>query len=206
MKKILASALVAAIAAVTVSCSSAVEFTYTDGNLVNSENGLTYVCAPMYIEPIEIESDVFGVCSEHNIELHAIAGLDTELWLSEKYEGIGTVYYADGKVEIPDLEAFSADGLFICREDTKTVGIANVDSAEDVSAVIDAFLNGDETSPVTSGERYKLKFTSEEYPGIYYSLEYYESDSGANCIYDRSAGNWREVGDVLYKYLPRASS
>lgn len=206
MKRSVAAVIAAVCVVLLVSCSRVVELEYVSGSFYNDNTGVTYAVAPMCFEPVSIASEPFGKCPQRDIELYPIVGLDTSLWLSEKYEGIGTVYYAEGQVTLPDFEEFSADGLFICQEDIKTVGIANITEASDVDAVVEAFLNGEDASAVRSGERFKLKFTSAKYPGLYYSLEYYESDDGENYIFDRSAGIWRAVGDVLYKYLPRGSA
>lgn len=190
-----------------VSCSSwggsAVSLTYDNGNLIDKANGITYINAPMCFEPIATETEPYGECSEMGIFLYGIMGLDTSLWLSEQYDGIGSVYYAQDKVTLPDIVSFEANEMLICTEELITVGLGSVTDKADIDSVIDAYLSGDSVTIIPSGEVYKLKLTSDKYEGIYFNLVYIEAENGENYIYDRSVKNCVAVGDVLCEYLPR---
>ena len=90
-------------------------------------------------------------------------------------------------------------------------------------------MNGEAHDIPTSGKSYKLKFESEEYPGIYYNLLYIltsheesELDENGNpiieiidgekveltkyvyghYIYDRSTRRCVDIGEILEKYIP----
>ena len=205
-KRIIAAAATVALMLILASCSSSdlVKLKYDNGNLIDEKNNITYINAPMCFEPIATEAEP---CAETDsgLQLYGIMGLDTSLWLSEKFEGIGSVYYAEGEIELPTLSEFGADGIMICIEETITTGLGAISDPDDIDSIIEAFETGERTTIIPEGEVYKLKFSSSEYEGIYYNLVYIEADGGNNYIYDRSSKICADVGDVLLKYLPRLS-
>ncbi|MBQ8551808.1 MAG: hypothetical protein IJ428_03235 [Clostridia bacterium] len=207
MKKRILAALAASIllAAAVTSCSSSklIKLTSESGNLIDKANDITYINAPMCFEPISTEIDPYAECSELKLQLYGIVGCDTSVWLSEKFEGIGSIYYAEGAVELPTLSEFEANEIIICIEQTITTGLGVVTDAADIEAIIAAFENGERTTIIPEGDVYKLKFSSDKYEGIYYNLVYIEADGGENYIYDRSTKTCSAVGDVMYDYLPR---
>lgn len=200
---VLAAALVLAVSVASCGTSKLVKLTNEGGNLVDKENGITYINAPMCFEPISTELEPYAECSELKLQLYGIVDCDTSVWLSEKFEGIGSVYYADGAVTLPTLFEFETDQIIICVEQTITTGLGVITDPEDIDAIIDAFKNGERTTIIPEGEVYKLKLASDKYAGIYYNLVYIEADGGENYIYDRSTKTCSAVGKVLYEYLPR---
>ncbi len=196
--------LAACLAVFCMSCgNSMVKLTYDAGNLIDTVNGITYISAPLCFEPVATELEPYAVCKDPEIELYGIVGCDTDLWLTEKFEGIGAVYYADGEITLPTLSEFEANQIIICIEQTITTAIGNVDDADDIGSIIAAFENGERTTIIPSGEVYKFKFASDKYEGLYYNLVYIEAEDGKNYIYDRSTKICASVGDVMYEYLPR---
>lgn len=200
--KIALMACVLAAAMVFVSCANLVSLTEENGNLVDEKNGITYIGAPLCFEPSSLKSEPYAKCRKLKIELYEIEGQPVTDFISEPYEGIGGVWYAEG-ITLPTLSEFDADTLSICVEQNITVGLAAVSDKEAVSAVISAFCDGGPCAIVQSGTSYKLKFASGKYPGIFYSLIYVEGEDGENYIYDRSTKTCVDVGDVLTPYMPR---
>ena len=205
MKKIAIIMAGLMLTAVLASCADLVKLTEEGGKLIDGENGITYVGAPICFEPISLEEEPYARCRSMKLKYYGIVGQSTSDWISEPFEGIGGLYYAEGKITLPTLTEFDANQLIICVEDTITVGLGVVTEKADVTAIAEAFTEGTPTSIVQAGVSYKLKFSSdkEEYAGIYYNLIYVEGDDGENYIYDRSTKTCVNVGDVLQEYLPR---
>ncbi|MBQ8510257.1 MAG: hypothetical protein IJ493_10165 [Clostridia bacterium] len=203
MKKYIAVLLLLVFCVVMSSCQNLVKLTEENGKLIDKANGITYVGAPICFEPAVLEEEPYAKCSGLKLTLYPIQGQDTSLWLSEVYEGIGGVWYAEESVTLPTLEEFDADTLYICMEETITVGIGKITEKADIDAVVKSFTAGESCAIVQSGEKYKLKFASEKYEGIYYNLLYVEGSDGENYIYDRSTQTCVNVGDVLLEYMPR---
>lgn len=206
MKKIALLCALVVSCTLFASCSGLVSLTNDGGNLVDKKNGITYAMAPICFEPISTEIEPYAECTSLNLQLYGIIGLDTDTWLSEKYDGIGGVYYNQATVTLPTLDEFEPTQIMICAEGTITTGLGSVTEQADVDAVVEAFVNGEVTALVQSGDSYKLKFSSEKYDGIYYNLIYIEGDDGENYIYDRSTKTCVNVGGVLLDYLPRESA
>lgn len=172
------------------------------GNLIDKKNGITYLPAPITFEPQTLATEPYAECKSLGIELYEIEGLPSDEWLSEPFDGIGGVYYSD-KITLPTLEEFDADLMYICVEQVITVSIGTVDDKTGIDAIVDSFVSGEPTAIIQSGNSYKLKFSSDKYPGLYYNLIYIEGDDGENYIYDRSTQTCVDVGDVLQTYMPR---
>ena len=216
------------ILAMTVFCSCALNLNEKDGNLVDSKNGITYLSAPICFEPSRTETEVYAKCKSLKLELYPVTGQPTSDWLSELYEGIGGLWYAD-TITLPTLETFGADKVYICIEEVITTALGQITEKADIDALIDAFVSGEARDIPTSGKSYKLKFESEEYPGIYYNLLYIltsheesELDENGNpiieiidgekveltkyvyghYIYDRSTRRCVDIGEILEKYIP----
>ncbi len=205
MKKILTAALAVLLTVSLSACGDLVKLTEDGGKLIDSQNGITYVGAPVCFEPATLEEVPYAKCRAMKMEYYGIVGQSTDTWISEPFNGIGGLYYAEGAVALPSLAEFAPSQVIVCVEDTITVGLAIISDKADAAAVAAAFTEGEPTSIVQSGVSYKLKFSSdkEEYAGIYYNLIYVEGDDGENYIYDRSTKTCVNVGDVLQKYLPR---
>lgn len=187
------------------SCNSGGPLTlaYDNGNLTDRKSGTTYIITPMCFEPIATELEPYAVCTDPALELFGIVGCDPSIWLSEKFEGIGYVYFAGAEDELPSIDEFDANTIVICVEQTITTGIGTVSDKMDIENIVDSFINGERTTIIPEGDFYKLKFASDKYPGIYYNLLYIEAYNGENYIYDRSTKTCSAVGEAMYKYLPR---
>ncbi len=182
-------------------CSCTPKLTEKDGKLIDSKSGITYVAAPLCFEPSHIDDELFGECKELGLELYPVTGQPTELYISEKYEGIGGIWYAEGEVVMPTLDEFGAERVYICVETMITTAIAQITDKDDIDAIIDVFMSGEACSSPNDGKGYKLKFESPDYAGIFYNLLYIAGDE-TNYIYDRSTKRCVDAGLLLEKYLP----
>lgn len=207
MKKLAIPALGLMLALCLSSCANLVSLVDRNGMLENREEGIMYVCAPVCFEPISVQEEPYAKCSSLKMKYHEVIGQPVTDWISEPYSGIGGMYYNMDTVTLPTLAEFDAGKIIICVEDVLTIGVGEVADKDDVTAVVKAFTEGEETAIVQEGSSYKLKLVSDadEYEGIYYNLIYVEGDDGENYIYDRSTKTCVNVGDVLQEYMPRTS-
>ena len=220
MKRI--ALLSALILSAALFCSCTLSLTEQDGKLIDKKNGITYLPAPICFEPISTDAEVYAKSGK--LELYPITGLDTSEWISEPYDGIGGVWYADA-ITLPTLGEFGADKIYICVESTITTALGQVTDQSDVDAIVDAFMTGEKVSVPDSGKSYKLKFESEKYPGIYFNLLFIakpmegeqtitldpdDPDSEIKTVpyyyydcflYDRSTKTCVKIGNELEQYL-----
>ena len=186
-------------ASMASSCSGLVKLKYQDGKYVDSRNGISYISAPVCFEPESVGAEY---AEYDKTVLHEIGGLDPREWLTETYEGIGSVYYSD-KIELPTLETFGAKSAYICIADAITIQMGEIDSADDVREIIDLFSRGEEVAlPVDGTASYHIKFVSDDWPSIFYDVLYVEHDSQHNYLYDRSTKRCVDIGRALKQYLP----
>jgi hypothetical protein len=185
-----------------------VKLTAKDGKYVDKSNGIAYVPADVNYEP-EAVGEPYA--DADGMTLYTVRGLDPKQWLTEKYEGVGAIYYAD-TIELPGLDGWQANAVLVCESDVITVQKAEVTDADEVAAIVaaatqnplDSAPEGTETG--TGGYKvYHLKFTSAVYSGLYYDLLYL--DNGANAyFYNRSSKLYYDAGSLLVNYLPRTAA
>lgn len=172
------------------------------GGYYDAKHDVLYHYAPVSYEPVKVRiTEKYGVIDGETV--YPLTGAESTRWLSEKYQGMGAVYYADG-IELPVLTEFDADTVCICTE--SEMGVKQVRSIEvrnQVLAVIDKLENGEGAIMPTEATVYHLKFTSATYSWLYYDILYYEAEEG-NYLYDRSRQKLVDAGTLLLGYLPRA--
>lgn len=217
MKKVLCLLLILLTTISFASCTMTLK--EENGKLIDTQNNITYIAAPICFEPSRTEYEVYAKTSKSKTELYPISGQSTSDWISELYEGIGGLWYSD-KLTLPTLETFGTDKIYICVESTITTALGQITDEADINALIDAYKSGEKCAVPSSGKSYKLKFESDEYPGIYYNLLYIlnmttiePTDEEASVIYyyghyiyDRSTQTCVDVGEVLEKYIPYSTS
>ena len=196
---LLMTAVFAVMTIAVTSCSGLVKLKYEDGKYLDSRNGVAYISAPVCFEPEAVGKEY----AEYNqTVLYAVYGLDPKEWLTEAYEGIGSMYYSD-KIELPTLETFGAKSAYICISDAITIKIGEIDSAEKTEELIRLFSEGEEVAlPADGTMSYHIKFISDSYPSIFYDVLYVEHDSQHNYLYDRSTKRCVDIGRELKEYLP----
>lgn len=179
------------------SCSSLIKITYDDGKYIDKANGITYYSAGVSYEPIAIGGEY---AMYKKTVLHTIDGLDPKLWLTEMYEGIGSIYYSTD-IKLPSIDEFEPDSFLICLVDETIQNLKTVESSSDIEAILNAIENGDDVELPLSAESYHLKFVSDKYPSIYYNLLYVQTPDGKGYVFDRDTKRCVEIGDVVSKYF-----
>ena len=172
------------------------------GGYYDEKHDVLYHYAPVSYEPVKVRiSEQYGVLDGEPV--YPLTGAEPSRWLSEKYQGMGAVYYADG-IDLPALAEFDADTVSICTESEMGVKqVRSIEMRDQVLAVIDRLENGEGAIMPTEATVYHLKFTSATYSWLYYDILYYEADDG-NYLYDRSRQMLVDAGTLLLGYLPRA--
>ena len=66
-----------------------VKLTYTDNQFVNKSADLCYNYASISYEPVAV-GEAYAYCTDPEITLCEIPGLDPKNWLTEEYEGVST--------------------------------------------------------------------------------------------------------------------
>jgi|GEM_PF-2560548 len=199
-KRIIAIMLVLISIVAAASCANAdlVTLKYADGMLVSKSAKLTYKPLPLTFEPAEVMEE-YAVYKD--TILYALKGMDPTKWISEKYEGIATVFCAED-IYIPTLSEFGADRIIICLYEELTLGIHEIKDADIIAQVIDMFENGEEVEwpLINSIGRYQIKFASPDYPGLYFNLEYGLFEEGA-FIYDRTTKKCVDGNGIFDEYI-----
>lgn len=175
-----------------------VKITYSDGKYIDKAGGVTYLSAGVSYEPVSVGEEY----AEYNkTVLYRIGFLNPKEWLTEKYEGIGSIYYSED-LKLPEFGEFEAVKILICAVDVITISINTVEDKADINAVAELYLNGEQTElPIDGRNSYHLKFASDKYPGIYYNILYVEGRDGRNFLFDRDTKRCVEAGKALEKYL-----
>lgn len=180
-----------------ISCSPLINITYDNGVYVDKANDITYYAAGVSYEPIAVGKEY---AKYKKIILHEIDGLAPKLWLTEAYQGIGSIYYSS-EIALPEFTEFEPDAFLICLVSETIQNLKTVDSTNDIESIIDAYKNGSDAELPVSAESYHLKFTSAKYPGIYYDLLYVQNPNGRCYIFDRDTKRCVEIGDTVSKYF-----
>ncbi|MGI6167660.1 MAG: hypothetical protein ACOYIA_05965 [Eubacteriales bacterium] len=162
--------------------------------------GISYTNAPSVYEPMALGKEYARWKNAGGqVVFYEIEGMDPSLWLAEEGK---TVFYST-EVTLPTLSQMEPHSILICVEQTLTVAIAEITEPEEISALIDLWENGESvpypgTTPMAT---YRIKFQSELYPGLIYSLIYIEYDNGDRLLYSRDDGRCVPAGDIIHSYL-----
>ena len=180
-----------------VSCSPLIKITYDDGKYMDKANDIIYYAAGVSYEPIAVGAEY---AQYKKIVLHEIDGLDPAMWLTESYEGIGSIYYSS-EITLPSLHEFEPSAFIICQVSETIQSLKVIEDQADVDAILDAVANGEDAELPLAAEPYHLKFTSDKYPGIYYDLLYVQTTDGKCYVFDRDTKRCVEIGDTVSKYF-----
>ena len=179
------------------SCSDVLKFKYEGGVLLDTKNNIKYTKASVSYEPVSISSEY---ATFNGTSLYKMPNSDPSQWLSERYNGLGAVYYAEG-VKLPTLEQFNPTKAIICTISEKTIGIASIDDIDVIDELCDIMINGEDAVYRDILDNYSLKLVSEDYPFLYYNVVYTLSEDGGVYIYDRGTKRTVEIGDLLDPYF-----
>lgn len=162
--------------------------------------GTTYQAAPACYTPAALGkkcgtlngSEAFG------IDLYVVEGMDSDVWLAGEE---GQIFYADSET-LPTLTDMAPKAVYVCTKDKDTKK-AEITDAAIIAGLVDACRaeNADTFAPgaVISSD-YVLHFTSETYPGLYYTLRYVEYQ-GNYYLYDWETKARYAIGSEIYDAL-----
>ena len=178
-----------------------VSYDKEDNVYADGRTGIRYIDAPGCYEPVAIGKEYARMTytGKTAVVFHEVGAMDPAKWLCEEGK---TVFYAEGE-KLPTLTEMAPEKVHLCIEEASTMILSTVTDAEDIAALIDIWLNGEEI-PYTGLEpniNLRVKFESQSYPGLYYSLIYLEYGDGTKVLYDRYASRCVNVGDVLVEYV-----
>lgn len=182
------------------SCSSVISLSYEDDLLVDKKNNVSYTFASVSFEPALI-GEKYAEYKKLNVELYTIPGLSPSKWLAEQYEGIGSIFYSTD-INLPALAEFEANKVMICITADVSLPLAEITDLQDISAIIEQIDNGERAIiPPTCENSYTLKFVSEKYPFIYYTLRYLDCGDGRYYFHDRGTKKSVHANDIIEKYI-----
>ncbi len=198
-KTIRAAAAVLLISLILSSCTLFLNtLTYDkDKNLfTDKKTGIAYTNAPSAYEPVEAgEEYAVWKSAGEKVIFSEIKGMNPADWLMEEGK---TVFYAE-RVSLPTLSEMKPHFLYICIEQAYTVVISTIEDAEDIAELTERWESGEPVVyPATTPDlSYRIKFLSEDYPGLYYSLIYAKYSDGSAYLYSRDSGRCVEAGEII---------
>ena len=180
------------------------EFTYADGK-ITSEDGASYIPAPMGFQPANVGKkcgvrdtyfDLFTVvCDDGTV-------LSSDEWMTEEYAGNATsVYYRD-TITLPPYDEIDYDLCTFCDEGDRPVALAEIDDRNFIASLIDAVSHGSQSNGRLDDAvaSYTVKFSSSDFPGIVYSIDYLIYDDAA-YLYSIGEKKYAEATGIFAPYV-----
>ncbi len=168
-----------------------------DRNLfTDKKTGIAYTNAPSTYEPVEAgEEYAVWKSAGAKVIFSEIKGMNPAEWLMEEGK---TVFYAEGVV-LPTLSEMKPHLVYICIEQAYTVVLSTIEDAGDIAELTERWESGESVVyPAISPDlSYRIKFLSQDYPGLYYSLIYAKYSDGGAYLYSRDSGRCVEAGDII---------
>ncbi|MBR6917248.1 MAG: hypothetical protein IKN38_03605 [Clostridia bacterium] len=180
-------------------------FKYEDGAIVSEETGHRFIAAPIGFQPCGMGEKC--AVKDGAFDLYTMTDLDgkpvsVDEWMSGEYSGAATtVYYREG-LEIPAFDRIDYSKCFICQEDENVVSFATIEDKTLIGKLVSAAALGemktliDEPSSV-----YTLKFYSEDYPMLLYSVDYLVYE-GASYLFVRENKTYADVTGLIDRFIP----
>ncbi len=191
-RTVLLSALVCVMLGTTVCLGGCKRKLDSSGmSIIDRKSGASYRYMPAYIGPAERSKKAYAsaTISGAKQDLYTIRGLDASEWLCTEW---GDVLYS-GSDRILTITDFEPSKAYICNAEG-TVNIALVEiSGADLDAIVKCWADGEAAEyPLSDpSNAYLVRFESEKYPGLYYTvsaLEYgstvylYSKYEDARCV------------------------
>ena len=200
MTKITKTALLSVLllcALIFSSCSGIVKMKYEEEYLLDSKNGIRYLKASVSYEPVSTGEQY---AKADGVELYTIPGANVTEWLSEKFKGVGAVYYSEN-VHLPTIAEFNPTRAIICSGSEKLIGIAAIDDADVIREMCRLLDEGENAEITYIADSYPLKFVSADYPFLYYNVMYTATEDGGRYLYDRGTHKTVDIGNLLKPYF-----
>ncbi len=163
-------------------------------------SGVSYLTAPLCYEAVSIAGE-YAVwdSGRADVVFYGIGDKEPLEWLTVEDK---TVFYADS-LTLPSLDDMQVSEAIVCAEGEYTVAIAKITEGAELENLKSLWLRGDACDcPLKQTEnKYRLKFASEKYDWLYYSLSYIEDGEGGYYLYDRYADRCVSIGEAVNKYI-----
>lgn len=169
---------------------------------VFSDEGIVYTYSTVSYEPKSIYRNKPFAVFEDGREAYEIPGLSRNLWMADDYYGVKGLFYNADKITLPTIGEFHPVSTVICTGDAAVFGLYTVEDQQILNELVDAIVTGEQAVyPADALLSYDLRFTSEEYPCIYYVLNYIICD-GKYYIRDRGTNRTvRLEKNILADYV-----
>ena len=204
-KKIVLLAVVVAIMACSVfSVSCKTQLKYENGIFYCSKTKVTYKELDFQYLPVSISKEKYGELNENGTvtDIFSIENISPEKWLAT---ADGRVFCALGE-KVPTLDEMAVNKILICKEGTElTISIAEITSPESISTIVGSLAGNVKVDYPERGEAAELmtlRFSSSEYPWLYYNVSYVEFEKDViitDYVSDYSTYVEREIDSTVQK-------
>ena len=184
------------------------------GDAVDKSSGVVWHHASTCYEAVKLEKKQGKlVVKEQEMELYKLPDMDPNEWLATEDKN---VIYSEG-VTLPTLAEMAPEEMTIYLDSATELKLKTIDKSEVIDALVKAYTEGESAvyPAKTPYATYRVRFASEDYPGIYYVLTYVEYSSdyiydideetsvnyGKYFFYDRFDQKFIPVGDEIHKAL-----
>ena len=176
-------------------CSSVTVMESKNGMYVNPDTGISYHPASANYESKTVnKSELVACLANEDMEenyLYAIDGVNTNRYLTTIYNDI---FYADG-IALPTLREMDAKRVLFTQTKVLTASLVQLEDTAVLSALTNAYEGMSFDSDLMIYEdgcvrnlEFRLKFESEYYPSLYYTLDYHS--------YSREITIWEPIDSV----------
>ena len=216
MKKLISAVIAAAImlsTALFISCGKeggSDNYTFKDGKLVSSDGNKAYFAAPMGFQPYNVgekcgtRGDMFDLFAIIDPDGNAVSA---DEWMTEEYAGnASSVYYRDN-IYLPSFNEIDYSVCYLCEEDENVVSFATIEDGDLIGALIEKAADGtpDLKRLDDAKERYTVKFHSDDFPAILFSVDLLIYDD-AEYLYVISTKQYAEITGMLDEFIGEPGS
>lgn len=163
--------------------------------VVDKRNDIKYLLAPMCYEPVAY-MDTSEYAKLGDTKFYAVRDADPKEYICTIDYGIYDLYYSD-KLTLPSFEEFNACYVRICAVESISIQVGYIE-LKDTLELVQYYLSAESVDVPLSADIdtvQQLKFMSDDYKFMYYSVNFYKTDDGKRFIYDRSTGKCVDLGD-----------
>ena len=166
--------------------------------LRNEENGTEYAWASVSYEPAYV-GDPYA--DWDGMTLYEVKGWAPDMLLTEEFAGVGGLIY-NKEHPLPSVGEMDADKIHVCVSNTFTTLVDTIEDKETIAKAALLLENGETAElPQDSSFTLQLKFASDKYDGLYYSVLYIEMGDlpeDDRYLYDRGNKRCVKIPDGLF--------
>lgn len=193
----------------TTACGVTIHEGLGHGDAVDKSSGTVWYHASTCYEAVELEKKLGKlVVGEHSLELYKLPDMDPSKWVATEDKN---VLYAEG-VTLPTLTEMAPETMIIYLDAATEQKLKTLSKPETLSAIVKAYTEGGSVlyPAKTPSATYRVRFTSDAYPGLYYVLTYVEyatdyivedNNYGKYFLYDRFDQKFVPVGSEIHMAL-----